>query len=56
MTAPTTAMETKTLEVPGATLTYDVRRGSGSSSEPPLVLIGHPMAAGGFVTLARHFT
>lgn len=55
MTAPTTAMETKTLEVPGATLTYDVRRGSGSSSEPPLVLIGHPMAAGGFVTLARHF-
>jgi pimeloyl-ACP methyl ester carboxylesterase len=48
-------METHTVDVPGATLTYDVRQGSGSSTEPALFLIGHPMAAGGFVTLASHF-
>lgn len=56
MTTPTGEMETKTLEVPGATLTYDVRRGSGSSSESPLFVIGYPMAASGFTTLASHFT
>jgi pimeloyl-ACP methyl ester carboxylesterase len=55
MTA-TTATEpiTKTLNVPGATLTYDVRR-SESTTEPPLVLIGSPMGAGGFPSLAAHF-
>ncbi len=51
MTEPTT----RTLEVPGAVLTYDVRP-SGDTSQPPLVLIGSPMGAGGFVTLAGHFT
>jgi pimeloyl-ACP methyl ester carboxylesterase len=56
MTAPTTALDTHTLDVPGAVLTYDVRQGSGSSSEPPLLLIGYPMAAAGFTTLAGHFT
>jgi pimeloyl-ACP methyl ester carboxylesterase len=45
---------THTLDVPGATLTYDVRR-NDSSTEPILVLIGSPMGAGGFVTLAGHF-
>ena len=45
---------THTLEVPGATLAYDVRL-SPQSTEPPLVLIGSPMGAGGFVTLAGHF-
>lgn len=45
---------TLTLEAPGATLTYDVRRNNGST-EPPLFLIGSPMAAAGFVTLASHF-
>jgi pimeloyl-ACP methyl ester carboxylesterase len=55
MTAPSNVMETHTLKVPGATLTYDVRQGSGSAGEPALMLIGHPMAAGGFVTLAGHF-
>src|SRR5262245_39422731 len=45
---------TKTLEVPGATLTYDIRR-SESTTEPPLFLIGSPMGAGGFGTLAAHF-
>jgi pimeloyl-ACP methyl ester carboxylesterase len=45
---------TQTLDVPGATLTYDVRS-SDSTTEPPLFLIGSPMGAGGFVTLASHF-
>ena len=46
---------TQTLEVPGATLTYDVRPGS-SPDATPLFLIGSPMAAPGFGTLAGHFT
>jgi pimeloyl-ACP methyl ester carboxylesterase len=49
MTEPTT----KTLDVPGATLTYDVRK--ADSSEPALLLIGSPMGASGFGTLASHF-
>jgi pimeloyl-ACP methyl ester carboxylesterase len=49
-----TNIETRTLEVPGATLTYDVRR-SERTTEPPLFLIGSPMGAGGFPTLAAHF-
>ena len=52
-TAP--APVSKTLKVPGATLTYDVRTSEGTT-EPPLVIIGSPMAAGGFGTLAGHFT
>jgi pimeloyl-ACP methyl ester carboxylesterase len=51
MTVPTT----RSLEVPGAVLTYDIR-GVASSTAPVLVLIGSPMGAGGFVTLAGHFT
>jgi pimeloyl-ACP methyl ester carboxylesterase len=52
----TTAAEpiTKTLSVPGATIAYDVRR-SEATTEPPLVLIGSPMGAGGFPSLAAHF-
>ena len=49
MTEPTT----HTLDVPGATLTYDVRR--TDSPAPVLVLIGWPMGASGFVTLASRF-
>ncbi len=49
--APTTS----TLRASGATLTYDVRTVDGSS-HPPLMLIGSPMGAGGFVTLSSHFT
>jgi len=45
---------TRTLDVPGAALTYDVRD-SASSTEPPLLLIGSPMGAAGFGTLSRHF-
>jgi pimeloyl-ACP methyl ester carboxylesterase len=55
MTATATAPITRTLDVPGATLTYDVRP-NVSSAELPLFLIGAPMGAGGFPTLAGHFT
>jgi pimeloyl-ACP methyl ester carboxylesterase len=50
-----TEATTHTLEVPGAVLTYDVR-GGGSPTAPVLFLIGSPMGAGGFATLAGHFT
>ena len=49
--APTT---TATLTVPGAVLTYDIRPSSGTAHRP-LVVIGSPMGASGFVTLAGHF-
>jgi uncharacterized protein YndB with AHSA1/START domain/pimeloyl-ACP methyl ester carboxylesterase len=53
--APKTAQTTThTLDVPGATLTYDVRR-NDASTEPALLLIGTPMGAAGFATLSRHF-
>jgi pimeloyl-ACP methyl ester carboxylesterase len=45
---------THTLAVPRAVLTYDVRRAEGST-EPALLLIGSPMGAAGFGTLATHF-
>jgi pimeloyl-ACP methyl ester carboxylesterase len=51
----TTQITTHTLEVPGATLTYDVRR-NDASTEPILLLIGWPMGAAGFGTLSQHFT
>jgi pimeloyl-ACP methyl ester carboxylesterase len=55
MTTPTAAEPiTKTLDVPGATLTYDVRT-SPHPTEPPLVLIGSPMGAEGFGSLIGHF-
>ena len=54
-TSTAAAVETRTLEVPGATVTYDVR-GDLSSGTTPLFLIGSPMDASGFGTLAGHFT
>jgi pimeloyl-ACP methyl ester carboxylesterase len=45
----------RTLEVPGAVLTYDVRR-NDPSTDPILLLIGSPMGAAGFATLSQHFT
>jgi pimeloyl-ACP methyl ester carboxylesterase len=48
-----TESTTRTLDAPGATLTYDVRPGTGD--DIPLFLIGSPMAAAGFGTLAGHF-
>ena len=53
MTTQTTPT-THTLEVPGAVLTYDVRPGD-ADGQPVLLLIGSPMGAAGFGTLARHF-
>ena len=53
MTAPA-APTTHTLEVPGATLTYDVRRNQ-ASTRPVLLMIASPMGAAGFGTVARHF-
>src|SRR3954449_7123370 len=51
MTEPTT----QTLDVPGAVLTWDVRRNDASTG-PALMLIGSPMGAAGFATLAGHFS
>ena len=51
----TTKPATETLEVPGATLAYDIRQ-NDASTEPILFLIGSPMGAAGFGTLAGHFT
>jgi pimeloyl-ACP methyl ester carboxylesterase len=50
----TTEPTTRTLAVPGAVLTYDMRR-NDSSKAPTLFMIGSPMGAGGFSTLAGHF-
>ena len=47
---------TRTLEVPGAILAYDVRPAeAGAIAAPVLFLIGSPMGASGFGTLAGHF-
>lgn len=48
-------MTTHTLDVPDAVLTYDIRS-NGSDAAPTLLLIGSPMGAAGFATLAGHFT
>src|SRR6266536_3142668 len=47
--------ETHTLDAPGASIAYDIRP-NDASTEPVLVLIGLPMGASGFGTLAGHFT
>jgi pimeloyl-ACP methyl ester carboxylesterase len=48
--------KTHTVEVPGAALHYDVREAEGGSDEPKLMMIGLPMGADGFATLAGLFT
>ncbi len=48
-------MQSHTLDVPGAQLTYDVRPGEGDDGAPPLMLIGSPMDARGFISLAARF-
>jgi pimeloyl-ACP methyl ester carboxylesterase len=50
-----TEPRTQTLELPGATLTYDVREADSGSTEPVLLMIGSPMDASGFATLAGQF-
>jgi pimeloyl-ACP methyl ester carboxylesterase len=54
VTATTAQLTTQTLDAPGARLTYDVRR-NDETTEPILLIIGSPMAASGFGTLAGHF-
>ena len=51
-----TDKKTLTLDVPCGVLTYDVREPAAPTDEVPLVLIGLPMGAEGFTTLAGHFT
>jgi pimeloyl-ACP methyl ester carboxylesterase len=50
-----TEPKTHTLKLPGATLTYDVRGAQTGSTEPVLLMIGSPMDASGFTTLAANF-
>jgi pimeloyl-ACP methyl ester carboxylesterase len=45
----------KTLDVPGATLRYDVRESESETTAPILLMIGSPMDASGFATLATYF-
>jgi pimeloyl-ACP methyl ester carboxylesterase len=47
-------MTTHSLTVPGAILAYDVRE-SDEPGAPTLLMIGSPMDASGFTTLATHF-
>lgn len=51
--SPIPGAEAHALDAPGAVLVYDIRR-SATTTEPPLVLIGSPMGAGGFPSLAAH--
>ncbi|TDD62497.1 alpha/beta hydrolase [Kribbella antibiotica] len=44
------------ITLPGVTLTYDVRGSLTDRDQLVLLLIGCPMGAGGFATLASHFT
>jgi pimeloyl-ACP methyl ester carboxylesterase len=48
-----TEPKTQTLDVPGAVLSYDVRDADGAAQ--PLMMIGSPMDASGFASLASHF-
>jgi pimeloyl-ACP methyl ester carboxylesterase len=50
-----TEPKTYTLDAPGAVLHYDVRSPGRASTEPVLLIIGSPMGADGFTTLAGHF-
>ena len=50
-----TEQTTPTLDAPGAVLTYDIRGADSDTTAPVLLLIGSPMGASGFGTLAGHF-
>ena len=51
-----TEPKTQTLDLPGAAITYDVRGAESDGTRPVLLMIGWPMDASGFTTLAGHFT
>jgi pimeloyl-ACP methyl ester carboxylesterase len=48
-------LQTRALQLPGATLTYDVRAAVSETDEPILLMIGAPMDASGFTALADRF-
>ena len=49
-------MESHEIEIPGGRLVYDVHGPlPPTDGRPPLLMIGHPMGAGGFSALASHF-
>ena len=52
---PMTEPKTQTIDMPGATLTYDVREAASDTAEPVLLMIGSPMEAAGFTALAERF-
>jgi len=47
--------KTLTLDRPGASLRYDVREAETPNADPVLLMIGYPMAASGFESLAERF-
>lgn len=49
-------IESHTLDTDAATIAYDVRPTDSGSDHRPLVMIGQPMTAEGFATLASSFT
>ena len=51
-----TDIETRTLAASGATLTYDIRGDLHGRELVPLLMVGSPMAATGFGSLAQYFT
>jgi hypothetical protein len=46
---------TRTVQAPGAVLTYDVREPETPSDYRPLFIFGSPMGASGFEQLVSHF-
>jgi pimeloyl-ACP methyl ester carboxylesterase len=52
---PVTEAKTQTLNVPGAILRYDIRDAKAETTAPVLLMIGSPMDASGFTTLAEYF-
>lgn len=52
----TVEASTRTLDIPGATIVYDIRGPLPPADDrPPLLMIGQPMDATGFTTLASYF-
>ena len=50
-----TEPSTRTLDLPGARLTYDIREAGSEGGLPALLMIGAPMDARGFAALVGHF-
>lgn len=57
MPATSRPITTRTIAAPGATIAYDVHGdvAGATPDRPPLLLVGSPMDASGFTTLASHF-